>query len=159
MPRPGYIICSVSGALDQYTNAISLHGVVESIKIKEAKPSPDGTIVAVPLSMRVVAVWLKDEEDKPEQAFETQIVAFIQGREKQILRAEFPPFYFDKPVRRFILPEITLPPNMPLTPGLLRFESRIRRSGEAEWGKRQEYCIVVEETAQEPTPRAPPLGF
>jgi hypothetical protein len=165
MPRPGYIICSASGSLDQYTNAVSIFGVIESVTVGEARPQPGGTVAVTPLSMRVIATWLKGDEDAPDHKFETQIVAFVQGREKEVIRADFDPFVFNTIVRRFVLPEVVFPPTLAIPAGLLRFESRIRRKDAPEWGERQEYLIVVEqeravEAAVVPpaAPTAPPEG-
>jgi hypothetical protein len=38
MPRPGYIICSASGALDGYSNLISMFNLIETVEIRPVKP-------------------------------------------------------------------------------------------------------------------------
>jgi hypothetical protein len=163
MPRPLYIICAASGALDQYTNSMSLFGLVESIRYSELRPQPDapaGTpLILKPLSMRVVAAWLKEDRDTPEQNFETEFAVFLPGIENQAMAALFPPFNFGVSIHRLVLPEMTIPPTLDMAPGLMRIVNRVRRAGEPEWEWIQEYVILVEENRQgEVPPQATPAG-
>ncbi|SRR5579871_4652450 len=151
MPRPLYIICSASGALDSYTNAISLFGIIEYLRFREAEPQADGAVVAPPLSMRVVATWIKEKEDSLTDKFEAQLAVFIEGIEKEIMTTDFPLFSFEVPVHRLVLPELSFPSNLDIPDGLLRFQCRLRRAGEKEWRWHQEYAIQTEQLPVEKT--------
>jgi hypothetical protein len=157
MPRPLYMICASSGALDQYTNTMSLYRVIESVRLRAIQPQPGSLVILSPLSMLIVAAWVKEPQDEPEQTFEAEIGGFMPGNEGELFSTSFPPFKFETPVHRLIVPELKIPPTLPASSGLLRFESRIRRAGETEWRWRQEYVIFMEVEAASPPPApAPP---
>ncbi|HEY7426933.1 MAG TPA: hypothetical protein VH682_22040 [Gemmataceae bacterium] len=161
MPRPFYIVCAVSGALDKRTNAISLFGLVETIEFHELKPPPDaqpGTpLVVAPLSMLIATAWLREEGDSPEQYFEAEIVCFLPGSDEPALTVPFEPFRFERPVHRLIVWETTLSPELDMKPGLLRFVNRVRRAGGTEWTWEQEYVIRMEQGHEMATAlKAPP---
>jgi hypothetical protein len=162
MPRPLYIFCAASGSIDQYTNAVSLYGLIESITYTELKPPPDqppGTIVvARPLSMRVVAAWLKEDGDSPEQTFEADLIAFAPRQDQPLITSQFPPFKFSAPVHRLIVPELSIPPDVDVATvrGLLRFVSRLRRAGETDWTWTQEYAMLFIPEKQKDEESPPP---
>jgi hypothetical protein len=157
MPRPGYLICAASGSLDQYTEAVSLFNIIESIGVSAVNPRGDGTIaIPPPMSMRIIAVWLKGENDAPEDRFETEIAGYAPVDGRPLFRADFPAFQFGNPVRRFIVPAVVFPPTTVVAPGLMRFECGIRREGDASWLVVQQYFVVVVEAADEgETPQLP----
>jgi hypothetical protein len=145
VPRPIYIICSQTGALDQYTNGISIFNVIESIKGSEIKPPSEGGVVFIkPLSMRIVAAWLREEADGPEQEFEAHLDVHAPNSNDLIAHVQFPLFKFTASVHRLVVPELAFAPTTDLGPGLLRFECKIRRVGETEWLSCQEYVVLVE---------------
>jgi hypothetical protein len=157
MPRPLYIICAHEGALDQYTNAISLFGVVEYIRSREVQPQPDGTFVLPPLSLRVVAAWARGDQDGSGDWFESQLAVFMEGLEEEAYSTDFPEFRFEAPVHRLIVPKLVIPPNIEIPPGLLRFRCRLRQKGKAAWQWHQDCAILVESDPEEAaTPQAPP---
>jgi hypothetical protein len=153
MPRPGYIICSQYGALDQYTNAVGAFNIIEVITIRPADVQPPE---GARLKMRVVASWVREPGDAAGQVFDGQIVAsFLNETDQAVIelsRAEFDQFSFEKRAHRLILPEMPMP-EVP-GPGLLLIESRVRRAGTDEWTCRQTYPIVLEmvERATAPAP-------
>jgi hypothetical protein len=109
--------------------------------------------------MKIVAAWLREGGDSPDQDFETEIVVFIPGTDDEAIRCGFAPFRFTAPVHRSFVPEMTLPPNLDMRPGLLRFVNRLRRVGTAEWAWSQEYAILVQEEATpEPASPVPPAS-
>jgi hypothetical protein len=111
--------------------------------------------------MRIAAAWLQEGGDSPEQEFDTEIIFYLPGNEEGAYAVGFPRFKFVRPVHRLIVPEPTAPSNLDMKPGLLRLANRIRRAGEAEWARQQEYVILAAEKVQEattpqPAPRAMP---
>jgi hypothetical protein len=149
MPKPGYLICSTSGAHDQFGGGASAFGILEVLTGNETQRQPDGTLIATPLSMRIMATWLKDEDDDQKQFFETVFFVFLPGKEAEYIRAEFPPFLFESSVRRFVAAKVEFPYNVDMDSGIMRVECRIRRQGENEWINRQQYLIVVNNKTKE----------
>ena len=176
MPRPGYIICAASGALDQYTNAVSIFNIIEGIRLQtvtvtlgtSAPVSAGGDSSATPVmptagpivraeSMRIVATWIKEAEDTVEEEFQPRLVGFYPQGNVEVFHADFAPFRFAQSIHRLFVPDTVVPP---LVAGLFRIECRLRRVIEEEWKWSQGYDILVEEIppAAAPNPPAPAQG-
>ena len=148
MPRPVYIVCSESGAEDTLTRLLSLFNVIEKIQIKNlpSAPPPGERLLVPTLTIRTTAVWMKTENDVPDQEYEFQTVFCFppDGRETVIQEGRLF-FNADMPFAR--LATIVTSPPFP-GPGLFRVLNRIRRVGTQEW-LAQDYPIVIE---REPAP-------
>jgi hypothetical protein len=142
MPRPGYIICSVSGSLDWYISSMSAFNIIESIEIQQVHPEPGQPIKSHDFRMRVIASWFKEDTDSVRQSFEAEIVALAPKTDQVVFTARFPSFKFSAPVHRLILPDFSFP-TVPLESGFLRLECRVRKVGETGWTWRQQYPIAV----------------
>lgn len=158
MPRPAYIICSRTGALDQYTNSVSCFNIIEALNVSKMETekveskdegSPEGkSAVTLPIrvqsfGMRVLAVWIKEESDSSKDEFEAQIVFRLENTPIDLMIVGFPNFHFEKRMHRLVAPEVPVPPVPDL--GLLLVECRVRRVGATEWLSRQSYPIILEE--------------
>jgi hypothetical protein len=148
--------------LDQRTNAISLFSLLETITYSELKAPPGAAqetpLVPAPLSMTVVAAWMREEEDSPDQKFEAEILCFLPGNDQPAATIPFDPFWFERPAHRLIVWELLLPPYLDIKPGLMRLVNRVRRAGETEWAWKQEYVVRMvqgQEEAAAPKPPAP----
>ncbi len=155
MPRPGYILCAASGALDEYTNIVSLFGIAEAIQFQNVQAVPGIVTTVRELHVRIVATWFRGEGDADDGEFQAQIVGHFPQQEAPLVLAEFAPFRFVHPLHRIIVPEITFPPI--LAPGFLRIECRLRRREEDVWNWSQSNeILVLEEAISGPTPPAQP---
>jgi hypothetical protein len=156
MPRPGYIICSVSGAIDSETGFVSAFQIIKAIPIVPIADSEgDSAESVVPLSMRVVATWIKEASDAG-QRFEGQIVGLFPGETAEIVFGVFEPFTIETPIYRFIVPEIKIE-RFP-GGGILFIEGRLRRVGETEWMARLSFPIAIEEFRQVASQKQPQTG-
>ncbi len=157
MPRPVYIICSESGSEDAQTGLVSHYHVIEKLRVVDfAQLQRQGAAVLVPTNMfRATAVWMRTEDDPPEQEFEFE-TAFYMPPDGEELVVQKGRFFFtpEKPLYRMMVSGQSSP--LP-APGLLRVENRVRRVGAKEW-IRQDFPIIVEtiEPAQPPEPTPTP---
>ena len=137
MPKPVYIVCSLSGAEDTATGLISLFHVLETIRVIRQDPGQRRDAPTV----RTTAVWMRTEDDDPSDEYEFQSV-FRQPSDgtEQILKAG--QFSFGKPIFRFVT-EITFA-NFP-GPGVLTAIHRIRKIGEGSKWISQEFPILLQE--------------
>ena len=149
MPRPVYIICSESGAIDETTNLVSHFSVLEQITFRRR---PDQEKLADrPLALfrcRVVAVWMKTDDDVIDRDYESQVVLVAppEGRETIVGEQRFR-FAADKRLQRFIA---DLGGPFPAKgSGTLWIKHRIRMVGHAEWMTQEFPIVVIEETADE----------
>jgi len=102
---------------------------------------------------RVVAVWLRQENDSPSDLFQGQIVCLApDGTELAI--GEVDDFTFSEPVYRWnttlLLPGLT-------QKGVYVIEARLRRLGEQDWTERQAFSFLVQETVTPSVPAATTL--
>src|SRR5215831_11683652 len=109
MPRPAYIVCSQLGSIDQYTNSISCFNIVEGLGAIAAPDGPDGqpaTRGETFPPIRIVATWLRDEDESPDQTFESEIwVLFRSPQGEQPLGiGRYEPFSFSTRYYRCIVP-------------------------------------------------------
>lgn len=149
MPRPVYIICSESGAVDGATNLVSHFSVLEQISFRR-RPDEEKLEDRPPalFKCRVVAVWLKTEDDVVGRDYESQIVLVSppEGKETIVGQQHFT-FASDKWLQRFIA-DLVGP--FPATgSGTLWIKHRIRMVGDAEWMTQEFPIVVIEETADE----------
>jgi hypothetical protein len=152
MPKPGYMICSQSGSLDQFANAVSCFYIMEVIQFFKMPPGQPGQKVKFtgppsgiprPIFMRLAATWLKEETDSLEQAFVSQVVARFPNQSEESLIAEFVEFSFLEPMHRLIIPEMLLPP--PICSGIIILECKVRRAQEKDWIATQSFPIIAQE--------------
>jgi hypothetical protein len=145
MPRPVYILCSQSNAVDKSTNLISFFNLVEELRIAKI---PEGTTPPAtrPFTMRVVSVWMNTDDDMPSQLFETEFAVKFPKMEELPEELVFgrSNFSFTTLFNRLISPDLAI--ETFTGPGLMWVECRIRRAGETEWLARQEYPILLIET-------------
>jgi hypothetical protein len=147
MPRPAYIVCSLLGSIDQYTNAPSCFNIVESINIEDtlgtaagrAAPDPDED----PLVLRVLATWLREPDEPDDRKYECELLVLLKDSKgtQPLAAVQFDPFLFTAPFYRCTVPQLPLP-HMP-GPGLMTIETRIRPIGTEEWVARQSFPILV----------------
>jgi hypothetical protein len=145
MPEPVYLICAESGAEDKQTDILSLFNIVERLVITPMPPV-DGVVLVPPQVLRVVAVWMRNENDGPEDEFEQQMVFSPPAGAASVMTG-VTPFRFEKLLHRF-----TVKMNIALAfagPGMFWVETRVRRRGADEWITHR-YPIVVD--AEPPTP-------
>lgn len=154
MPRPGYILCAASGALDQYTSAVSLFGIVETIIFENVQGVPGVVQTIHQVSVRAVALWWREETDTDEIEYQYQLIAHYPQREEPVILAEFTPFRFTQPVHRLFVPEMGFPQHF--APGVLRIEGRLRRADEEEWRWSHSCEILIQQGAVPPIPPPPP---
>jgi hypothetical protein len=157
MPRPAYIVCSVSGAVDQFNGSISCFGLIETVYI----PNPESPPLPIPkpLFVRITIAWLKEDGDE-NRDYEGQVV--VRLPDGQILRTAdgddivlggFVPIRIVTPVHRLLVPETGFP-QLP-GPGLVRVECRLRLTGTEAWTVSQSYPVLFLIAPPTPPPAAP----
>jgi hypothetical protein len=147
MPRPVYLLCSQSYAVDRESNQISFFNLIEEVKIVKRPDDSDATdkqaVAHKHISMRIVSAWMKADDDSPDQVFEVEVAIKLPkesgGHEETVISR--PTLSFTKPFHRLLANEFSIPGVE--APGILWFECRIRRAGEKEWLARQEYPILL----------------
>lgn len=143
MPTPVFIVCSESGAVDRFTNLVSLYNVYDRIIIT---PQGSGEKVSdghTPwLSIRVTAVWRSSPEERGEE-FEYENSLIFPGKKEPLIGSKGK-FIFKSRTQRFFVNAGSAPPT---TDGQLQAVSRIRRCGEEDWLE-QTYSIYVEQAEQ-----------
>src|SRR5437764_1312158 len=107
MPKPGYIVCALSGAMDQHTNAVSAFNIVESIRVRKIDRSK--AVILTPVSMMVVATWLREDSDAPDVAYEGRFVARFPDPGVETEIATFSEFFFVTPIHRLLVPSFQFP--------------------------------------------------
>jgi len=138
------MICSESGAVDQSKNLVSLFDVLEKLVIQRVpgQEEPPGGIAAR-FRCRVVAVWLKTEEDQPGEQYKWQIVFRLPPHAREAIPAEGEFALSDEGNFIRILADLQGPPPADGA-GTLVVECRLRKAGEEGWST-QEFPIIVEE--------------
>ena len=156
MARARYIICSESRLVDRTSGLVSHINALEQITVSLTPTvHPEATHAGKPAetksirfpNMVLVAVWMRDEQDDPDQQyhFETRLYRPGEATPTTVQQGEFA---FGESM--FFRIELVLqhgPPGeasteVPMRPGVLRLESRIRRHGSEEWLS-QDYPIPV----------------
>src|SRR6516162_8219672 len=98
MPKPLYIVCSLSGAEDRTLGLISIFHVLEQITIfrqSSAPPEAGGP-------MRITAAWIRDDDEDPSKEYEYQIVMREPPNGNELLLKDGK-FTFGKALYRFVL--------------------------------------------------------
>ncbi len=162
MPVPGHIIAAMSGAIDRHTNRANFFNVIETVEVSlaDAQPIPHepGTLETLSvgaLRIFIVAMWIREDGDRPEDQFETEIWCKMADGTPVFMT---PPiqFSFTRPCHRLVIQERELPGFPAL--GIYTIESRIRRAGEQESLKTMSCSFVVQERGS-PPPEPPPAGM
>ena len=148
MPRQTYMVCSLSGAADMFTQSVSCFHIVDTIKVDKLKPEDLKNLK--PFTMRVVSGWMRDSEEQPNQIFEAKLILYFQENEPFGI-VQFDSFSFGALFHRLLAHEIAFPGFPQL--GLMFVECHVRRLGEETWIKGPPYPILIEENQQpqEPT--------
>lgn len=105
MPRPQFIICSQSTAIDQDSNSLSIFNVMEGISIhlgnehpQQAEDFKPGNVLNT-LNFRVVAVWMREENDSPKDEYDYEFYIHPPGEaEKEMSKGTF---HFTSVFQRF----------------------------------------------------------
>jgi hypothetical protein len=145
MPSPVHIICSESGSDDKITGLLSLFNLVEQIQVHLLPEKPEGSVMIQALPFRITATWMKLPEDEG-QEFDFSIRIHLPANDTplEIAQGEFT---FERTFHRF---NARILANLPFkVSGLMRVESRVRRSGAAEWLTQE--CPVPVEVHPAPT--------
>lgn len=149
MPQPAYIILANSGAVDQYSNSVSLFDLVECYLVCDRSSIADGKEKGFASKPhRIVVAWLREGADSPTDVFQGQVVCIgPDGEEFFVVNRE--DFSFDNPICRWNI-ELLVPGFTML--GTHVVEARLRRAGDEEWTWRQTYSFLVQDPAKNPTP-------
>jgi hypothetical protein len=139
MPRPQFIICSESGAVDKYTNGISAYNILEVIELTSKQDTTSDFQRTWPvLAVRMVATWLRDEHETGQEfEYETRFQLPQECNWRTIASGKF---VFKARHQRF-LADITGPQ---VQEGILRVANAIRRTEPGSKWLIQEFEIVVE---------------
>src|SRR5580693_9354611 len=91
MPRPGYLICSASGAVDEATKLASAFNIVETLHVFPVQPEPNQSVMVNMPPLRIMAHWLRDDQDLPEVEFEVLFSAQFpnSNAERELTRTTF----------------------------------------------------------------------
>ena len=142
MPRPQFIICAESSSVDQEMNRLSIFNVVDGVTIivrdgdsdAPSQPEFNPLIALNSLNFRVIAVWMRGEDDDPKHEYNYEFWIEPPGEpETQIGEGTFK---FTTPVYRIQLH--VLRGNPWLQTGNVKVTSKIRRHVEADRKHRQQ---------------------
>ena len=150
MVRPRYIICSESRTVDRTSGLVTHYNVIEELTVSVGGPKAKAGSAPF-LKFVVTAVWMRETGEEAEDTYEFETSMHLPGEEiaRRIHAGEFQfgEHRFHR-LETFIQGLFTqrgeAVPNDALTlqPGVLRLESRIRRSGDQQWLS-QDYVIPV----------------
>jgi hypothetical protein len=147
MPKPLFIIVCQSGAEDKDTGLISLFHVVDRIDAQILKIPPEGlkgTVLVQDMPLKVVATWIKDDDESYDQEYEFQVVGLMppDGTVGFSSNGSFR-FSEGKPRHRLTA---NVHGQLPVKgSGTLLVESKVRKVGTQDWIV-QSYPIQVEAT-------------
>lgn len=141
MPRPVFIICSQFISQDKDTNLFSVFNVIEKFNFGQIEAPKEGAVLIEWQPIRITAVWMIQPGDDATKAYDYEILLLLPPDNKP-LPISTGQFNFGKrPLHRFtaqILGQLPLSDE-----GILYAQSRIRRTGHADW-LTQDYPIIVE---------------
>jgi hypothetical protein len=152
MARLAYLILSRSGAIDQTKNTASFFHVVETVTVSPAPPdaTPQEGRARPQHHFFLVAVFLREEGDAPDQEFESQTMCLLPSGDT-FFESAVTSFRFSSPFHRLYVPDLTLHGYPAL--GLYELKARLRRAGEQQWHSEQTFPFLVLETPREaPSP-------
>jgi hypothetical protein len=152
MPKPIFIIVCQTGTQDKDTGAISLFHVVEKIEATILKPPPEGfqgPIFIQTMPLRVVATWMKSDDDAHDQEFDFHIAGYMPPDRKVGFEANGKfTFAEGMPLHRLT---VNISGQIPITePGVMWVENRVRKSGTDSAWLSQEYPILISTTEVTP---------
>lgn len=148
MPIPAYIVLSESGAIDSHTNRTSMFDFIEVLQVKKTGDAQQQQSQKAPQqspkakTYRLVASWMKEESDSPDDEFDMEIVCLAPDGAK-LMHTETDRFKFVLSSHRYYIPEIPVPGFNVL--GIHFFEARLKRAASSEWQWKQSYPILVKE--------------
>lgn len=143
MPKPVYIICASGICEDKLTNLVTIFQVLEAFEytpFENRQEMPAGQIPLEQGSSTILAVWRMDESDSNQQ-FEHEFA--VQAGTAELISTGLSSFSFTPPavLQRFKMTIQGFP--IMESSGYLRLISRIRKTGDVDWGASQEYPIRV----------------
>ena len=110
MPRPQFIVCAESSAVDQEANRLSIFNVMDGITVfisdgnshSTVRPEINPVTALNSLNFRVIAVWMRiDPDDSPKDEYDYEFTLNAPGEpEKQISAGTF---QFSSPMYRLQL--------------------------------------------------------
>jgi hypothetical protein len=131
MPLPVYIVCARSFSEDRSTGLVSFFHVVEGIGIAEIPQAGESSIPRDIGELRVIAAWMKGDEDSSPDEFEHQLVFHLPGASDPITTI-IVRFRFAMAIHRFGFSTGAVFATFK-APGLVRIESRVRKVGSEAW--------------------------
>lgn len=146
MPRPAYIVFGQSASIDQLTNTASVFSIVETIQALFPQPgtpmpNPNLSPFATRNTFKLIASWIKDDEDGPTDMFHGEVACILpDGLPFFIIN--FDDFSFEVRAHR-IVSDVFLT-GFPCL-GTYTIEARLRRVAEQEWTWRQSFSFNIEE--------------
>ncbi|MCZ6688640.1 MAG: hypothetical protein O7H41_03455 [Planctomycetota bacterium] len=159
MPRPLYILCCESYAVDSQTGKLSIFNLLEQIiRTKESSPKSGRDVPRPALSFVGMAAWGREENDDPNNEYEFDLRIHRPG-EGEVIVARAGKFMFaplPKLAYRFIVHMLNT--DFWQESGEFRFESRIREIGSTEWLSQHYPVSVTVQTIARKAPQAPAGG-
>jgi hypothetical protein len=144
MPLPAYLICSEGASLDREANKLTLFNVCEQLNVVSKEQIEQllkaGRGLIAPTPVRIVTVWMKEARDTSDVRFENQLLFHFPNLAEPMVISQTE-FAFTSTFNRVMTPPLFFPP---ITgPGILKIESRLRRTGETDWIASQAYYIEI----------------
>jgi len=147
MPQPVYIICSESDSLDKRTGLLSLFHIVEGydVALLRLKPSEDitikdVTITGAALSIVVNVVWMREDNDSPEQEYDFEVAVRSPGK-LDFVALQSGKLRFTQLFHRVA---VRARKDEPWTEsGICWFEGRLRESGTKAWTFTQRFPVPI----------------
>ena len=156
MPRPVFIICYTLGSEDKETGLLSLFRIIEKLQVAHIPfpqlPQGAQAFLIEKDPMHVVAAWMKNAADDPNDEYEFEMSMMVPGGQEFQLGSGVFQFDANRPVHRFT---VAIRGQIPFKQaGILIIENRIRKKGYTDW-MRQDYPVVIDFT---PPPQMPGLS-
>lgn len=152
MMKPRYMLCCEGRVVDRETGLVTYYNVTDQLNVTFSTPDAPTTGVLVSFPKLVVsAVWARDSEaEDRDDVCQHEMRMFVPGEETpRVLHVgefrfgESRYYRFDLIFQPQPAPSGDKPASAFLVrPGVLRFESRVRREGDTTWLS-QEYEIPI----------------
>lgn len=145
MPKPVYMLCAESGAVDRFTNLVSVYNIFERIQIADAIPSSGLQRAAHigSLNIRIISVVMREDADEGRD-FDFELSIHLPQENPTIMQAGV--FQFKSIYHRFLVDFVGV---AKLKPGNLEVFCKIKPKGDLDWLIEQEFMIPIE-LASEP---------